>query len=202
MLAVSLIASFWTGIASSLLTWWALTRLVRPRLKWDTTISKYRFSDDRPNSFRYQVALRNASRRTAVDVSIRIRLSIPGLVSDRVTEHITLRRETLPQIAGKKVVRWRVRIDKANYEAIHRYEKYLPDTLWQQGAKGPRVDLCELMAVFPTMWVEVSALGSDQYTWARTFALQNIYKEGVRVGRRRGKDHTGQLTISRDDEST
>lgn len=82
---------FILGIATNLLTWWILSHLVVPHIRFSPQISKTRANktqDDR-SGYKYRIKIENSGRRAAIDVEIIARLRIKGIGSfPRTNWHI------------------------------------------------------------------------------------------------------------------
>src|ERR1700694_3600185 len=103
-LLVSVIVGLGTGVLSSLLFWWLL-HTMRPRLEWCPTIGKYRYK----GGVRYQVKLRNPSRRVAIQIEVHFRLRIPDLARAGTTETLKLYETTSTRLKAHTASRWTVR---------------------------------------------------------------------------------------------
>lgn len=194
---ISAIIGLLTGVVSSLTTWWLLTRFVRPKLEWRSTIAKYRYDDDAPGQYRYSVALHNASRfRDAMDIRVVIRIRIPGLIRAGAAELFTIEEAATPRLRSKKTTLWRVRFDLIDDRTRRRYLNAFPDALRDKWESGEDIDLEEFMSAFPGTSIEVAGFCSDKYTWARSWCLESLKLRDVRIGRHAGEGHTGSLVDS------
>lgn len=178
----SILVGLGTGILSGMASWWMLSRMVRPRLRWRPTIAKYRFDDDRPGYARYQVRLENPSRRVAQDVTVTARIQIPGLVRASSTEGIELFSKSTPAVRPKGGVQWRIGIRDIPEERRRRWAQYIPEEWQKDFREGREIDLEAFMKHFPGSELRLAAFGSDAYTWARASDILDIDVGAVRIG--------------------
>lgn len=173
----SIVVGLGTGILSALISWWMLTRLMRARLAWRNGVARYRLSDSPDEKYRYAVALRNPSRRDAVDINLVVRLRVPGLIRPKGVEVIPLRTEWIPVVNAKREVSSRVRLEMVDDDTRRRFATALPQPFRDQWAAGASIDLTELMLALTGSTITVWAFGSDKYTWARAVAFEEFTVE-------------------------
>ncbi|WP_376713461.1 hypothetical protein [Mycobacterium intracellulare] len=133
-----------------------------------------------------------------MDVRVLIRIRVPNLVRTGGAELFTLEEASTPRLQAKKTYLWRVRFDLIDDRTRRRYMNAVPAALRDQWENGEDIDLEKFLSAFPGTQIHVAGFCSDQYTWARSWALESLDMGCIRIGRHRGGSHTGSLVDSHD----
>jgi hypothetical protein len=184
------LAAVATGMLSSFVVWWFLTRRLRPRIRLCPTLATY---IDLNGELRTQFRIRNAGRRAAEDIRVTVSLRMPDLVIVGTVEIALLATHEVAFLPPGVPRRWSIRCEKAKGLAI--FMKYAPEELEELYKAGKRIALADVLAALDAT-VRIGVLATDSYSNTREYFQRIFSAEDIRVGRfvGRGCDHTDFLT--------
>ena len=168
-----------TGIASSIIFWFLQFRVFRTKLEIGPTIAHYAYTR---GGTRNQLKIRNMSGRDVVEVSVTIRVVIPGLVRPSSQAVITLGEWRRPILRKRDEVQYLVRPEFMPDDEQARYARYLPAHMVSAMRSAESIDLIEFLQLGTGAFVEVYVFGTDAVSGARGFAAQTIALEGIQPG--------------------
>jgi hypothetical protein len=198
-IAFGVIVGVASGLVASLIFWWFQFRVFRVRLELSPTVSKYRFRDEEYS--RYQVKLKNRSRRDGLDVRVIVRCAIPGLVRRGTIEVLTLDERSYPVVRARKYMRLRIEPGRMPEQTRTAYSSYFAPSMRAALESGQSIDLEQFLALRAESELRVYVSATDSLSGARSFVPREYSQGDIRVGRFRefSFEQTGVLEDDRDE---
>jgi len=153
------------GILSSFLTWWLLSHLLVPKIRFAPFLSKIKVRNQ--NKFRYRIGFINTGRRSIIDLEIYFKLVIKGydVQLPRNTHYIEIPLRE-PKINRVKCgTRWTIDLILSD----------LPDKL-RAITIDQNPSLEDLLKYNRSTYAKIFIFGFDQYSGTRKFFESQAYR--------------------------
>lgn len=172
---ISLVVGVPLGIASSIIAWWILAHMIRPRLSWWDPRFVPSIGSPPGTPFQLSIRLRNDSKRDAIDISIHaeLRVSHPQ-TPDGVTRTLIrfpLNSDWMPRIQNEA----RIRVE----------QQKIPDWEWNRLRSRVGTDCTDLEHVLQKCegsTIRFYALAHDQFSGARRIFVEEYEARQIQRG--------------------
>lgn len=177
----SILIGLFIGVGTNLIAWWILFHYIVPKIHFSPSISKIPTKDNKLG-YKYRIKIQNSGKRSIIDVELRARLSIQGLLDN--PQHwnlvsIPLSRNTIvnkfPIIkpAKTKTSGWAIQIYINNVEEISQLSIYSEDII--KKSKEESLLLEDIMSIGSETSLQIFAFGYDEFSGSRKYFESKSY---------------------------
>jgi hypothetical protein len=190
---IGIVISVLTGIFSTVLFWWWQAKLLTPKVKICPTLGKYVFRDGKN---RYQFKVTNIGRRPVAEITIIVRIIMPGLLRPGARQILTLCELRRPWLKKGQDVLYPIHPDQMSKDDKEEYSSHFPDPIADALLKktDDDVDLIEFLQIRPGSVIQVHVVATDSFSIARAYFEQEFGLDDFRDSPfiMNSCDHAGQ----------
>ena len=168
---ISVILGIPIGIVCSLIAWWIIFHWYIPKIEFTNFVSKIKSSSNPDFPFNYRVRIKNSGKRSIIDITVRISITITGFYPNRKENisnfYLDLKGENKPILS------------KGNHLIFSLKYSALSSTL-QKYVKDKHSYIEEILKI-PDSSIKIFVFGTDELSGARKlFMSQKFYAADIR----------------------